>query len=304
MSGIGFFIVPKDEDIFAMDPQDLADSLYALADSPVCGLPTGDYDVIPIGAPKTVSTFDTDALAYITAVEAADGEALEDGVREAIDAFVKGCKADAIWDAIKASCILAGARTLNGCLVPLVGAAPTNFNFVSADYDRKTGLKGDEATKYLNSNRPFNADAVNNVHISAYTTTAPTSPGRYVGARGNREILGNILEDGFRTRFGSNTLYTLATGLDSTPCLIGCSRSSSAGFSWRSYGAGGTQTDTISAATGFPYHIFAQSASDGDGAISMTAARLSFYSIGEAIDLTALDARVTTLMTALDGAIA
>jgi hypothetical protein len=56
--------------------------------------------------------------------------------------------------AIKASCILAGARTLAGALVPLAGAAPTNVGpFVSGDYNRKTGLVGDGSTKYLNSNR-------------------------------------------------------------------------------------------------------------------------------------------------------
>jgi hypothetical protein len=69
--------------------------------------------------------YDADAQAYITAVETADGQALETGVRDAINAFVVGCKADGIWNAIKASCILAGARTLTGALVPLVGTAPT-----------------------------------------------------------------------------------------------------------------------------------------------------------------------------------
>jgi hypothetical protein len=102
--------------------------------------------------------FDTDAQAYITAVETADGAALEEGVKTAINNFVVDCKADGIWSAIKASCILAGARTLNGALVPLAGTAPTNFNFVSGDYNRKTGLVGDGISKYLNSNRANNAD--------------------------------------------------------------------------------------------------------------------------------------------------
>jgi hypothetical protein len=52
---------------------------------------------------------DPDAAAYITAVETADGQALEEKTKIAIDNFVLGCKADGIWDAIKASCILAGA---------------------------------------------------------------------------------------------------------------------------------------------------------------------------------------------------
>jgi hypothetical protein len=40
---------------------------------------------------------DADAVAYIAAVEAADGQALETATRMAINSFVKGCKADGIW---------------------------------------------------------------------------------------------------------------------------------------------------------------------------------------------------------------
>ena len=78
---------------------------------------------------QTWQPMDSDAAAYITAVETADGQALEEKVKIAIDNFVLGCKADGIWSAIKASCILAGARTTNGALVPLVGTAPTLNNF-------------------------------------------------------------------------------------------------------------------------------------------------------------------------------
>jgi hypothetical protein len=96
---------------------------------------------------------DAEADAYIAAVEAADGQALEPGVKFAIKNFVLCCKQDGIWSAIKASCILAGARTRLGALTPLVGTAPTSFNFVDGDYNRKTGLVGDGSTKYLDSNR-------------------------------------------------------------------------------------------------------------------------------------------------------
>jgi hypothetical protein len=41
--------------------------------------------------------------AYIAAVETADGQALEPAIRTAYDQFIRGCKADGIWDAIKAS---------------------------------------------------------------------------------------------------------------------------------------------------------------------------------------------------------
>jgi phage-related protein len=87
------------------------------------------------GNPATTTKgagLDGNAAAYIAAVEAADGQTLEAGVKIAISNFVAGCKTDGTWNAIKASCILAGARTLSGALVPLAGTAPTNFNFWGA----------------------------------------------------------------------------------------------------------------------------------------------------------------------------
>jgi hypothetical protein len=83
----------------------------------------------PVPSVVTTAALDSDAAAYIAAVEAADGQSLEVDVKTAINNFIVGCKADGIWTALKASCILSGARTLSGALVPLVGTAPTNFNF-------------------------------------------------------------------------------------------------------------------------------------------------------------------------------
>jgi hypothetical protein len=99
------------------------------------------------------ATFDADAAAYLRAVEAADGQALETPVKRAVDDFFRGTKADGTFSALKAACILCGARTLAGALVPLAGAAPTNNNFVDADYNRETGLVGNGSTKYLDSGR-------------------------------------------------------------------------------------------------------------------------------------------------------
>jgi hypothetical protein len=108
-----------------------------------------------------------------SSVEAADGQALETATRMAINSFVKGCKADGIWPAIKASCILAGARTLTGALIPLVGSAPTNNGFIGigTDYVRKTGLVGNGSTKYLDSNRANNADPQNSNHNACWVST-------------------------------------------------------------------------------------------------------------------------------------
>ena len=244
---------------------------------------------------------DPDAQAYLQAVEAADGQALEFEVARAIDNFVLGCKADGIWNAIKASCILAGARTLNGALVPLVGTAPTNFNFVSDDYDRKTGLVGDVSTKYLDSNRAGDADPQNSKHVALYKTDT----NRVIIANKPASAGATYLDNeggGFRCRIHTSANTNDRTLAVSTG-LYGGSRSGSLTGSLFAYGnvfsittaSQAPQTDSIfvlarpNASTGIP-ELF----SDG---------RIAFYSIGESLDLALLNARVTDLINAFDAAI-
>ena len=256
------------------------------------------------------SAFDPDALAYLTAVETADGEALEDDVKDAINDFVVGCKDDAIWDALKASCILAGARTLNGCLVPLVGTAPTNFNFVSGDYNRKTGLKGDGSTKYLDSNRANNADPQDSNHNAFWVSLSATGGGATIRHKmssdpeavpgfNNFFTRGTDLFAGSRLPDNINRLNLSGQG-NGTTGFKGHSRGAAGGYAVRSGGANTAATAASTTPTATNVIIFDRGPTPPN---APTDARLSFYSIGESIDLAALDARVSTLMTAIDGAI-
>jgi hypothetical protein len=252
-----------------------------------------------------IGTDDPDAAAYIAAVEAADGEALGTDVQVAIHSFVKGCKNDGIWDAIKASCILAGARTLAGALVPLVGTAPTSYNFVAGDYDRETGLVGDASTKYLDSNRNNNADPQNNQHMSVWVSTAATSTAStypiYIG--------GGVLGVGATHigRLNSNgAIYSrnrYVNNQDASPGsavgLIGMSRNSSSSYTLR---LGGANTSfTVTSQTPFNQNVIVFAGNNDPGRPSN--ARLAFYSIGESLDLALLDARVTDLINAIGAAI-
>jgi hypothetical protein len=242
---------------------------------------------------------DADATAYLAAVQAADGQLLEPAVRIAVNNFIVGCKADGIWNAIKASCILAGARTLAGALVPLVGTAPTNFNFVSGDYNRKTGLVGDGSTKYLDSNRNNNADPQNNNHNSVYVSTAQTSTvGQYIGtgsADPGRNNLGHnpVVPESFaRNRSSAGTPAAgTATG------LTGHSRSSGTSYVLRTNGSNATANEVSNTPENAIVNVFRR------GTGSYANARLAFYSIGESLDLALLDSRVTTLINAFAAAI-
>ena len=251
---------------------------------------------------------DADVNAYITAVELADGGLmLEPGVRDAINDFVVGCKADGIWSSIKASCLLMGARTLAGALVPLAGAAPTNFNFVAGDYNRKTGLVGDASTKYLVTNRAGNADPQNNNHIAVYASTAHSNAGNagaYIATGG----IGGLAGASDIGRSGSNTANLFSRSRSSTSFgisgagpatgLIGLSRSASVSYSQRANGSSSFATVTSETPASPNYHVFRFS--DASGYCN---GRLAFYSAGESLNLASLDSRVTTLYNAIGAAI-
>jgi hypothetical protein len=237
---------------------------------------------------SNVFTYDEDAGNYIQAVETADAQALEPATRKAINNFVIGCKQDGIWTAIKASCILAGARTLAGALVPLVGTAPTNNGFIGigTDYVRKTGLVGNGTTKYLDSNRNNNADPQDNQHNAVWVSSVATglaiasSPFSAIGSN-------QIGLNGRKSRNVSSLI-----GINMQIGLCGISRSASANFNYRVGGANNLSVQVSQTSSAGSLIIL------GDGAGAHGSHRLAFYSIGESLDLALLDARVTDLINA------
>ena len=253
-----------------------------------------------------VFTYDTDAGNYIQAVEgpAGDNQALEPAVRQAINNFVVGCKQDGIWNAIKASCILAGARTLNGALVPLVGTAPTRFGTAGNwNYNRKTGLQGDGSTNYLNSNRFSNSDPQNNVHISVYVSSAPVaSINGLIGDDdnpGNLQIIQLPTAIQFKSRDGGANQPSSA--LASLSGFTGLSRSLATSYNFRA--RGGVVSGTFASNSGTPSLASITVFQRGTTQPFATNARLAFYSIGESLDLAKLDSRVTDLINAFGAAI-
>jgi hypothetical protein len=265
---------------------------------------------------------DPDAMAYLQAVEVADNQALEQGVQQAVNQFVIGCKADGIWDAIKASCILAGARTRLGALVPLKGTAPTSFNFVDGDYNRKTGLVGNGTfdgsgqtggSKYLAANRANNADPQNSNHNAVYATDLPTTGtlgngfiSVLIAAEGiastgaNLMAYGKAQSAGVTTRSRSSTATTINVNLSLNSGLIATSRSNSGNYTMRQAGANTTISVASDGTESSGVLVFRRGDSTSP---AYTGARLAFYSIGESLNLALLDARVTALINAFDAAI-
>jgi hypothetical protein len=262
-----------------------------------------------IGAALAPNYADADVNAYINAVETADGQLLETGVRDAINTFITGCKSDGTWTAIKASCILMGARTLSGALTPLVGSAPTNNGpFVSGDYNRKTGLVGNGSTKYLNSNYAFGTALQDNRHAAVWVSTAQTSGAHaYLGSASlpgetasRSQIIGiSGTETSISTRLSNETTSTSGTA-NNVAGLIGVTRSGSASYVRRAAGADATVTAASMSGDENNMLIFARNVTTF---FNHTSGRLAFYSIGESLTLSLLDSRVSTLYTAIGAAI-
>ena len=251
--------------------------------------------------------YDSDVVAYIKAVESADQALLETSVRALYYNFIVGCKNDGIWNSIKASCLLGGARTLNGALVPLVGNAPTNVNFISSDYNRKTGLVTD-GTKYLNlgyNNNDTTNFPTDDSHASVYIRENSVSflgSGPYIilGAKGYS------YEGGVGFQFGGGSGYIvhnrtfggLTYGYSTIISFVGTSKSTSAPSFIARTNRENTTSSINSNATPSSglYGVFGL----GDGSfLYPSGIRISFYSLGRSLDLAKLDTRISKFMSDL-----
>jgi hypothetical protein len=140
------------------------------------------------GSTKIWPVVDLDAQDYINRVQAADSAALggtqtlEEGVKNAINNFVVGCKKDGIWGKISNSAILCGARSLQGALCKLTGYSPylpVSYGFVQGDYSRTLGLLGPSNStsgKYIDTGEPISYTRYgefpeSSAHAAAYVGT-------------------------------------------------------------------------------------------------------------------------------------
>jgi hypothetical protein len=214
---------------------------------------------------------DPDAQAYLRAVETADGQPLEPAVALAVNNFVIGCKSDGTWTALKASCILSGARKKEGAFIDLKTATQilTNNGFADADYNRKTGLVGNGSSKYLNSNILASALGATSHALLAYgaltrNTGDATLLGRFNGTTGPSLISLDEWASYVNGRaFRSGTFLTVpiefpvSTVTATATCMIG-SRTSSTSATLFVDGVSITNTTNLSLSTAAqPLYVFA-----------------------------------------------
>ncbi len=93
------------------------------------------------------------------------GQAVSRNTMAAVDALVKGLKADGLWPLLDVIAPLAGPN-LASCLILLkhplgVGLSMTGSNLVAADYVESSGITGNGSNKFINTN--YN---VSNYHVA------------------------------------------------------------------------------------------------------------------------------------------
>ena len=229
--------------------------------------------------------YDADAAAYIAAVEAADGQSLERGVKDAITEFVVGCKIRGIWDAIKSCCLLCGARTVAGATIPLKGNSPILTNFVG-NYNRETGLQRTNGS--FNINRNNNTDPQDNKHVAVY----PTSIDYGTASNNNRSLLTGSTLSG-STFFTVNSLglnvrvNTSLNIVSNQPVIAGNLMGVSVLDDSRSQLLYNNNIKIININTA---NLDASNLTlFGGGGVSPSSSRIAFYSVGERLDLRLLD---------------
>jgi hypothetical protein len=246
-------------------------------------------------------------------VAAGNTMGLEVEVRNAYDVFIRdsinagdlGTSGGVLSQAnsiMKATVPMCGARTLQGCLVPLVGPAPTRFGTAAGwNYNRKTGLAANGTNNYLSSNRNNNADPQNSSHNAVWVSTAHSLPvnGQYLGS-GLGDPGVNNLAHSISPVITSFTRNRTATPFDSFRLalgLFGHSRNSASAYTARVNGV----NTTINVVSATPQNAIIDVFRRGTG--NYANGRLAFYSIGEHLSLTALDPRLTAMMNAIAAAI-
>jgi hypothetical protein len=257
---------------------------------------------------------DEDALNYVLAVENADGERLEEKVKTAIENFVLGCKNDNIWDSIKESCLIGGARTLEGALLPLKGNAPTNIDFVPADYNRKIGITSRygevKSLKAGSKNLDYPRD---NVHAAVYVTQPLDIWNDYFFFSAPSSINLSVSLDQFyfslrKCTSGTNVTYWNSEWSTETfSGLVGASKPNSSSIEGRINGNSYTQilqpcTSTLLISRAYrqgDIHLLTNSPTSTSFS-NYSPGVIGFYSLGENIDLVKLENRLKIYFDAIN----
>lgn len=262
------------------------------------------YFIVRTSRSSILASASAETLAYISAVEAADGRMLERAVLEAIVPFANW--RIPIGGTFQPRCI---GRTVAGALVPMVGVAPTLIGFTPDLYSRRTGFKGNGTSFIINSGVNDDTQPETNLHLAIYLSEADTTLGQFARYSGHNrggttaialsrmELGANGVNNRSQTRLG------YATANSGT--VLGTSRNNANTYTCINPNAGSIITSPVTASNppqGGRIISHARNSSEFAGQLELgnyQNERSALFSWGPSTDLLTLRTQYLTFMAAL-----
>jgi len=255
---------------------------------------------------------------YLDRVRGFDGLGLQRAVTDGLNTYISGLFSAGLVgtsggvisqaaSVIKSHAILAGANTLPGCLVPVVGTAPISVNWVASDYRRGQGL-GDtsNATKHLvlrsNTADPQDSQSIGFFMTSGTTGTMAVGGGPTTGQTAVFvSPTSTAATSPMRSRSGGGVTTTRGTA--GVTGFVGLSRGTAANYITRFNNVEETITFTSQPPGVGNIFLFARNNTSNATIDSYANMRCMFYHVGENLNLAVLQSLQDQLFAALQAAI-
>lgn len=230
-----------------------------------------------------VYLYQPETVLYLAAVNSTAGTISTRSLQH-VDKFVRDCKEAGVWGKLIEVGVFAGDQLAAAQTKVKYATLPyyTSVNFVSGDYSEATGLLGDGATKYLNTN--FDGSTIPaTCHVSAYLREDPVSTIQYWmgtndGGGTQFLFLGTQAPDSV-TRLGGTTQATLA-GATTRGFYYG-ERAANNDLKLYKNNAPIASSATVTTLSLPAQNVYAFARNAGGTPTSYTATRLSFLSVGQ-----------------------
>lgn len=234
--------------------------------------------------------FSAEAQNYFDRLDTA-GDTTYNTYKQPLANYIDGLVAlgGAYWDDMLSAASFVGVGK-QGITVPLRDgmAVPTQNNFVDADLNQLTGLKGDGSTKTVTTGILGTALAQNDASISCYITGAHTVGSGFL-----------IADSGTVTRLRASTTVAVSAAINSSVTavgtaptgLFGANRPNASNIDIRNNGTTYAFTASSVAGSATELGVF------GKGSVASSNARLATYHIGPALNLATLEGLQDTLIS-------
>jgi hypothetical protein len=243
---------------------------------------------------RAVAGFSTEAQDYFDRLDTA-GDTTYTPYKQPLANYIDSLVTlgGAYWDTMESAASFVGVG-IEGILVPLKSTMPalSNNNFIAADLDQVTGLKGDASLKYLSTGALDDSTAQDDVSLSVWVTDNVAVDNLYW--IGSQRLAQRSGANNTGLKFSART--TSSSFVNPSPDLvdgfIGQTRTVGTDFDWFINTNSGNFVKASTAPLGLGISVFAYGAGTNPNA-----SRIATYHYGPALNLATLQALQSTLLT-------